>query len=254
MKKTALVFLCTAVPNERWLERIVQMVDPFGYDKIVVTDLEAEMLPPSLDRFKPHIRFKQTHKVYVAAGGYWDLGFADRHNLKMMATANPCAWEKALFFHFHENWSEKYKHVWIIEDDVMIPRKDTISFLDWKYPHADLLCANHISDSEDPRWVWWPHCMAPRPWYHSMVCAVRLSSALADLVHVFAQRHRKLFYSEMIFNILAHQNGLKIQTPSEMKKIVFRNTWKDEDVGDYELVHPMKNFEQQERIWARKND
>ena len=242
-----LVFLCV-IPNENWLDRI-SALDSDGYEKHVVLDMEDEPLSKQLINKYPNITFHQIHRVFITAAGYWDLVFADRNNMKYMAQRNPCAWEKAMFLHLRYDWASVYDHVWFIEDDVMIPTRTTISNIDKESNNEDLLCAKHVSFQQDPSWCWWSHVIVPQPWYHSMVCAVRCSKELMKALHQVAFTKRKLFFLEAIFNTLAHQNNLRVKTPHQMQKIVFRHDWTDKDVGKDELVHPIKDMAQQTRIW-----
>lgn len=242
-----LVFLCTAIPDEKWLDRI-SAIDSDGYEKHVVTDLESEKLPETITNTYPNIQFHQIHRVYVTVAGYWDGAFADRNNLKFMAERNPCAWEKTLFLHKRWNWSELYDHVWFIEYDVMVPCKTTLSNIDKMYPTADLLCASDIPRSKDPYWPWWSHSMYADS-FHSMQSVFRGSTKLLNIIHAFAQDNRKLFHLEIMLNTIAHQHQLSIQTPKQLQKIVYRHDWTDADVQKDELVHPIKDMEQQQRIW-----
>lgn len=242
----ALVFMCTDIPNEKWLERI-EALDSYQYTKIVVTDLEENTIPLELKQKFSTIQFYQVSRKEVLKAGYWDFVFADRKNKKNVAKDFICTWDKALYLHVRESW--KFKYIWFIEYDVMVPKRDTISYIDWMYPEADLLCSSHISYEQEPRFPWWSHSLVDKPWFHSMVCACRVSKTLLEKIHEFVQNYKKLFYLEIMFNTLAHQNNLKITNPPQMKNIVFSRKYNDVDVSPYELVHPMKDFEQQERIW-----
>jgi hypothetical protein len=247
-----LVFLCTSVPHIPWLDRILAL-DADGYEKHVVTDLESEPLPQDmLDKYSS-IKFHQVHRVFVTAAGYWDYVFPDRNNLKFMSERNPCVWEKALFLHRRWDWGSAYSHVWFIEYDVMFGSPKTISNIDKAHPTADLLSASDIPRTSDPHWPWWGHAMLPEPLFHSMTCAFRGSANLLHAVHAFAQAHRKLFQLEMILNSLCHQHNLVVETPPQMSKIVYRHDWTDADVGADDLVHPIKDWDQQERIWSKLN-
>jgi hypothetical protein len=247
----ALIFMCTDIPNEKWLERIIAL-DAYQYTKIVVTDLEEQPIPSELVQKFSAIQFFQIPREEVLKAGYWDFAFADRKNLKNVAKLHICTWDKALYLHKKLQW--KFSYLWFIEYDVMVPKRDTLSFLDYIFPQGDLLSASHISYEQDPRYPWWQHALVSPPLYHSMVSACRVSSKLLDLVHDFVQDYRKLFYLEIMFNTLAHQANLRIITPMQMKKIVFSKEYKDTDVNPYELVHPVKDFSQQERIWNIYNN
>jgi len=245
-----LVFLCTAVPHIPWLDRILAL-DADGYQKHVVTDLESEPLPQDMLKKYSSIQFHQIHRVFVTAAGYWDGAFVDRNNLKFMSERNPCVWEKALFLHRRWDWSSAYSHVWFLEYDVMVGSPNTLSKLDKAHPSSDLLCASHISRKAEPYWPWWAHAEMPEPLYHSMQSAFRASTQLLNGIHAFAQAHRKIYHLEIMLNTVAHHHNLVVETLPQMRKIVYRHDWTDADVGADELVHPIKDWAQQERIWAK---
>lgn len=246
-----LVFMCTDVPNEKWLERI-NALDSYQYTKLVVTDLEDTPLSEELMRKFSSIQFYQVKREEVLQEGYWDFVFADRKNKMNVAKQHICTWDKALYLHQKHKWN--FNYVWFFEYDVMIPKRDTISFLDYTFPDADLLCSTHISYENDPRFPWWSQTMVPKPWFHSMVCACRVSSKLLRLVHEFAKTNQKLFYLEIMLNTLAAHANLKIVNPVQMKNVVFMKRFQDTEVNAYELIHPVKDFQQQERIWKRFED
>ncbi len=114
-------------------------------------------------------------------------GFSDL-NPAIKKESGCSAWEKALYFFCRINTS--YNHVWFIEDDVFVPRPDTISNIDLKYGEADIISSDYAINTlgvlDD--WAWWrlvPRHQLPLPWAHSMICAVRLSSRLLKTLDLF---------------------------------------------------------------------
>ena len=51
-----------------------------------------------------------------------------------------------------------------------------------------------------------------------------------------------LFYHEIMFNTLAYQNNLKIDTPSELSSIHYRTNWNINNLNYDNLYHPIKDI------------
>jgi hypothetical protein len=137
--------------------------------------------------------------------------------------SNCSAWEKALMFFCELN--KTYDHVWFIEDDVFIPQSGLISEIDQQHPHSDLITNRHNinNDGSLGAWKWWqtfPREILPPPWAHSMVCAVRLSKKLLQVLSEFVKDHKNsMKFIEYIFNTLALHNNLEIRTINNLSGI-----------------------------------
>jgi hypothetical protein len=140
-----------------------------------------------------------------------------------------------------------YSKIWFIEEDVFIPTLRTISDIDEKYPSADLLVEEHTHKMDGDTWPHWKHVNdtldLPLPWVKGMICAVRVSKALMDSIQDYVDKKKRLPFDEVMFNTLAEQNNLTVDTPKELSTIQWRTRWKLEDIKKENLYHPVKEFD-----------
>jgi hypothetical protein len=159
-----------------------------------------------------------------------------------------CSRDKALYY-FARVYTEPYKHIWFLEEDVFVPTTTTIPDLDAKYPDGDLLSAsNEIVHTLRRDW-WWPHISRqvriPPPYGKSMICAIRVSPRLMSAIRDYAARYLNLFMDESFFNTMSIQAGLATLTPPELSTIKYQHTWKKSDINPTYLYHPIKSIETQ---------
>ena len=164
-----------------------------------------------------------------------------------------CSRDKALYF-FNHIYTESYRYLWMLEEDVLIPHLDTISNIDRKYPTSDLLCAKHeIIHSVSRSWHW-PHInkqiKIPPPYASSMICAIRVSPALMSNLDNYAKLYNNLFMDEALFNTIALQANLSVITPPELSTIHYNTRWKREQIKPTNLYHPVKSIDEQYAIRA----
>lgn len=158
------------------------------------------------------------------------------------------SWDKALYYFSYNN---KYKYYWLLEEDVFIPHSNTILNIDNKYKNFDLLSATHnINSKKLNNWHWHRikkeiNNTIPLPWFCSMVCGIRISNTLLQIIKNYANKYNKLFFIETMFNTLAHHYNLSIKTPVELSTIVYRKDW-NPDNKDY-LYHPIKDLNKQKQ-------
>jgi len=178
-----------------------------------------------------------------------------------------CSRDKALYYFCTRDID--FNHVWFIEDDVFIPNKTTIDYLDNKYPHGDLLCAENFvvntqSEVEKSDWSMWhdkytTKIKYPLPWAKSMICAIRCSKKLLDFIQNYAKNHGGLFVDEILFNTVALHNNLTVLPIDELSGVVWRQKWKKQDnqlVGTFgggslkstHLYHPVKSISEQYKL------
>ena len=87
---------------------------------------------------------------------------------------------------------------------MFIPSTAAFVDVDFAHPSADLLIQNYSSLAEDPKWPHWRLAreMDP-PWYHGLVCAVRVSRELLDRVVAIGPRVKRLPFIELLLITLA---------------------------------------------------
>jgi len=156
--------------------------------------------------------------------------------------------DKSLFYFSHVH-TVIFDHIWFIEEDVFIPTTDTIMNIDNVYTESDLLAPNNNMniDGDTSRWYWShaKYCHFSIPWASSMICAIRLSRSLLYEIDKYATLYKTLFLDEIMFNTIALHSNLRVDTPIELKGIVWRNDWKLEEILITGLYHPIKNIETQ---------
>jgi hypothetical protein len=154
----------------------------------------------------------------------------------------PTAWDKALLY--FSTIELAHRHVWFIEEDVFIPTETILKTISAKYPTTDLLVSEHNNRRVNHSWSWWPVAdgFFSEPMFHAMVCAVRMSRTLLQAIAAFAKEKQRLVFIEILFNTLAHQKGLRIETPIEMQYIVHRHDWDETKLSPNTLVHPIKDL------------
>jgi hypothetical protein len=151
------------------------------------------------------------------------------------------AWDKALYYFAVKDTTAA--HVWFIEEDVFVPNASVLIKIDANCPDADLVAKQNVRDDEDPEFIWWHDAEGylKKPLYRSLVCAARLSRRLLDAVKAFVKQHGRLVFIEIIFNTIVVQQGMKLEMPKELSKIVWRHHWTPETVDAHHLFHPIKD-------------
>ena len=158
-----------------------------------------------------------------------------------------CARDKALYY--LKDTTDLWEAVWLIEEDVFIPALTTIANIDKKYKNYDLLCnANYIFEKPVRNEWFWNTIVNQTPlrppFAASMVCAIRISPRLLQIIHSYVQQFRSLFLDEVLFNTLALKNNLSVLCPPELSTIVYRRNWQKQEIQPTHLYHPMKTLRQ----------
>ena len=179
-------------------------------------------------------------------------GVAERNGFKNSVSYTPnrsCSRDKALYYLCVNNMN-LYNNIWMIEEDVFIPSVDTIYNIDLKYPKADLLCRSNFINTTGELKSWDNYKKIVNkiqlPWCHSMVCAVRISNTLLDIINKFVKIKNELLFCETFFNTLAYHNNLLIIPINELSWIKYNNR-NDLDLTSYNrdyLYHPIKDIQQ----------
>ena len=167
-----------------------------------------------------------------------------------------CSRDKALYYFCNNNID--FNYIWFIEEDVFIPNTDTILNIDNKYINSDLLCQSNTilyDKANSDNWYHWKRvfneCELELPYCNSMVCAIRCSKKLLNIIQNYAVKYKTLFFCEVIFNTLAFQNNLEIIIPDELQTIVFRRNWKIDEIKKTHLYHPIKDIALQYKYRAK---
>ena len=210
-----------------------QTMREYGYDVFTVVDDNSVRYPGE--------NYVQYDNSDCAKLGWKNVNFT-------IKKGSPSAWDKGLRFAFEK----EYEHVWFIEDDVFIPNKDAIQYIDKKYTEntADILSTTHgVNATGTLDWHWkYAQGHIALPWASSMVCAVRLSRRVLTAVDNYRLDHGTLLFLEFFFNTLALHNEYTVLTAPELAGIVYRRDWKKSDIQQNHLYHPVKSWEEQKRM------
>lgn len=158
--------------------------------------------------------------------------------------------DKALYYfcrRFHD-----FDFLWLIEDDVFIPRSDTLYRIDQQYPDIDLLTSPvgfEISAMlpEPVHWHW--HHVKnqkmdfPLPWSKTMICAIRVSNKYMQMLDQYVSLKKRLFLDEALFPTLALHNNLTVSTPQEFQHVTYNKYINFESISNVSnLYHPVKDL------------
>jgi hypothetical protein len=171
-----------------------------------------------------------------------NAGFQKLNNVSWI-NKNITAWEKALYYFCKINIEHDY--IWFIEDDVFIPHIDFLHEIDAKYPDADLLTKQNFSKDENTTWLGWNRAdlkLLDGPYYQSISCAIRVSRKLLTIISNFAKEKGQLVFLEFLFNSLAMQNNLKVETPRELSQIMFEEQYDYSQFNKKYMYHSIKNY------------
>ena len=152
------------------------------------------------------------------------------------------AWDKAMYY--FSSLNTIYNKVWFIEDDVFFYNEEILSTIDSKYKNSALLTNSYTENKNGDNRGWhWDriNIKFPPPYYCTMACAARISSALLSKIKDYADEHNTLFFFEALFPTICKINNMKYDTPDEFKNIVHIKNYHDTDFNKYELFHPVKD-------------
>jgi GR25 family glycosyltransferase involved in LPS biosynthesis len=157
--------------------------------------------------------------------------------------------DKALYYFCKKYQDKDINNIWFIEEDVFIPTLNTIPNIDEKYPTGDFLCKEKLPIE---KWTFENYTIEQLskfkidpPYFHTMVCAIRISNKYLKYIEDFADKYKNLFLDEVFFIILALKNNLDIVLVDEFKGIEWRHVWKLEDINKNYLYHPIKDMKTQ---------
>ena len=189
----------------------------------------------------PYIHFIQIEKEKCMKSGYKHSSYMQNSSLIFNEII---AWDKALFFFCSHFKNHGYEKIWFFEDDVFIYNEKTVALIDDKYPQSDILCRDKNPESKPDEWQWfWPaiHPAIPRPYFHSPICAVRMSKKLLDTIAQYIEENGRMFFIEAMFPSLANYYNLLYDQPPEFSKLVWRRDWQSDEIEKTDFVHPIKD-------------
>jgi hypothetical protein len=196
---------------------------------IIVDDTSFDLSNFSYD----NITFVQIDDDICKRNGYINTNFL----IKQIS-----GWDKALYYF----GKKKFNYVWFLEDDVFFNNDQTLNDIDAKYCDLDLLTANYdINKLGKKNKSWhWPliDIKFNPPYYNAMCCGVRMSKNMLLKIKEYANKHKTLFFLEALFPTLCKKHNLKYDTPDELKDIVFRKDYYDNDINKTHLFHPVKDI------------
>lgn len=197
------------------------------------------------DSINGHLNFIQIDDHVCAQNGFQGFNPVITKNNSPLVSA----WDKAIFYFCHHNRS--YEHIWFIEDDVFVPNINLFNIIDSQYKNTDLLSSENVINTtgELKSWCWWKMASQsnlPLPWAKSMVCALRVSKILMQLLckHVSINKDKYKFI-EYIFHTLAFHNKLSVQVVASLSGIEWRRDWVKEELNSNTFYHPVKSIEKQ---------
>jgi len=237
------VCLVTKEPSSIWIDFLASfttydiyiMIDNIGFDT-------------SLYEVKyKNIQFVKIEDQSCKNAGYIHSSYMPTSSLHFNEII---AWDRALYF-FTNVCVNKYDQVWFFEDDCFFYGQDTILQIDQKYPDADILCRDKNPEPKEGEWGWfWPAITIhfPPPYFHSPICAVRMSKTLLYHIDQYVKEHHILFFIEALFPSIAHKHGLTFQTIPELQPLYWRRTWEFSEFNRAQLFHPVKDILEQHKI------
>lgn len=155
------------------------------------------------------------------------------------------AWDKGLYY--FARYRTEHESVWFMEDDVYVPLS-AASFIGQIPSSIDLVCSKVSCNSNGLReWLW--NDVKNRlelPWFRAMICIIRMSRRLLDVMDRFVCEKHTLLFIEYFIPTLAMQNSLEVFAPREFDTIVYSHYWNAEDVrsNPSNFFHPIKSSRQ----------
>lgn len=157
--------------------------------------------------------------VNVNSQQAFDAGY---HMLSYRQRKPVHAWDKALYY-FARLSPTRYRFVWLLEDDVLVPSVHTFSAVHIRAQEQsnDLVVASNVVEYS-PHNATWKHwhvvektLRLPLPWYASIVCAMGLSDKVLAKVDNYAAENKRLDFLEAFFNTLTVHASLSLwQAPA----------------------------------------
>ena len=232
------VCLLTINPNEIWIDFLSRFTD---YDIYIVVDnlkFDTEIYKEKYS----NIHFVKITDDDCIQSGYIHSSYMPTSSLKFNEIIS---WDRAL--HYFTNVNTDYQHIWFLEDDVFLYNEQTLLNIDKKYQNSDILCKEKNPQPKENEWQWfWPaiQVLFPPPYFHSPICAVRMSKTLLSNINEYVKQSKRLFFIEAMFLSIAYRNNLIYEHCTELDQLYWRRDWKREEFNKDKIFHPIKNIEE----------
>jgi hypothetical protein len=233
-KKDKCICLICYVPNEFWLDFFSRFVE---YDIYIVIDNNSI----NFKKLYCDEKYKNINFIQIDNKLCEDNGFKNTNNY-VFGTVN--GWDKVLLFSM-SLFMNTYNNVWIMEDDVFLFDEKTLINIDKKYEDADLLSADLEENNTGEKETWhWPtiEINLNPPFYHGMMCCVRMSRKLLNSIKEYCIVNKTLFFLEALFPTIAKNNNLICSQPEELKNIFFRHNFDIMKLNTGYIYHPIKDL------------
>lgn len=125
------------------------------------------------------------------------------------------AWDRALY---HMCCNEQYELTWFIEDDVFFYSEQTLTDMENRHKTCDMLLCDATKSQTRTGWNWWKaleHDVNGPPYANSLIVCSLMSRRMMDKIKEHAETHKKLYYIEALFPIIAHSNGFNVEDDNE---------------------------------------
>ena len=184
------------------------------------------------------------------------------YNYMHSRSKRPTAMDKALYY-FNRIYKNDYKNIWLIEDDVLIPSKNTISNIDKKYPDNDYLVNGNLikeNPTKNDGWAF-PYILNMTKYRGVFsvagVMAIRVSKRMMKAVDEFIKKYEHAFFVEAFFGTVAFNYNIDITfTPELYYMWPLQQRLQKESKNNYKekfLYHPVKSISQQRNIRDKFN-
>jgi hypothetical protein len=233
------ICLITINPNKIWLDFLNNFEK---YDIYILVD----NLLFNYDFYKDSytkIKFIKITDLECKHFGFIHSSYMPNSSLKFNEII---AWDRALCY--FTNFNNKYEQIWFFEDDVFFYSENTISNIDSQFIHEDLLCKDKNPEPKEGEWCWfWPAIKIyfDGPYFHSPICAIRLSKNYLEKLNDYVKINKKLAFIEALIPSIASNCKLNVSLVNEFKKIHWRKDWELSEMNSNDIFHPVKNMEQQ---------
>tara|TARA_B110000967_G_C18860737_1_gene549786 strand:- start:1034 stop:1789 length:756 start_codon:yes stop_codon:yes gene_type:complete len=169
----------------------------------------------------------------------------------------PTARDKALYY-FNLIYKNDYKDIWFIEDDVLIPSKNTISNIDKKYIDNDYLVKDNVikeNPTKNDGWAF-PYILDTTEYRGvfsiSGIMAIRLSKKMMNAIDMFVKKYEHAFFCEAFFGTVALNYNISITVIPELFYMwPMEQSLRKRVNGCYKennLYHPLKSIARQRQI------